>query len=65
VAGLPPTVRHGVFFAIAHAIDGVFIWSLPAMAAALVVALFIKEIPLRGQAGTPGEAPASSPELVH
>jgi EmrB/QacA subfamily drug resistance transporter len=65
VAGLPPAVRHDVFFAIAHAIDGVFIWSLPAMAAALVVALFIKEIPLRGQAGAPGEAPAASPELVH
>jgi hypothetical protein len=65
VAALPPAVRHGVFFAIAHAIDGVFIWALPAMAAAFVVALFIKEIPLRGKAETPGEAAAASPELVH
>ncbi len=65
VAALPPAVRQGVFFAIAHAIDGVFIWAVPAMAAAFVVALFIKEIPLRGKAETPGEAAAASPELVH
>jgi EmrB/QacA subfamily drug resistance transporter len=69
VAGLPHAVRHDVFFAIAHAIDGVFIWSIPAMLAAFAVALFIKEIPLRGKADSPGaaagEAAAASPELVH
>ena len=65
VAGLPPAVRHDVFFAIAHAIDGVFIWAVPAMAAAFVLALFIQEIPLRGRAETPGEAAAPSAELVH
>jgi EmrB/QacA subfamily drug resistance transporter len=68
VAGLPAAVKHDVFFAIAHAIDGVFIWAIPAMAAAFVVALFIKEIPLRGKDDSPGEAPgeaaAASPELV-
>jgi EmrB/QacA subfamily drug resistance transporter len=65
VAGLPPAVRHDVFFAIAHAIDGVFIWAVPAMAAAFVLALFIKEIPLRGKAETRGEAAAPPAELVH
>jgi len=67
VAGLPPAVRHDVFFAIAHAIDGVFIWSIPAMVAAFVVAVFIKEIPLRGKADAPGEGAAAdaSPEFVH
>jgi hypothetical protein len=35
------------------------------MALAFVVALFIKEIPLRGTVGDPGEAAAASPELVH
>jgi MFS family permease len=65
VARLPVAVRHDVFYAIAHAIDGVFIWALPAMALAFVVALFIKEIPLRGTVGDPGEAAAASPELVH
>ncbi len=68
VAGLPPTIRHDVFFAISHAIDGVFIWAAPAMVAALAVALFIKEIPLRGTPEPPGdpagEAAAASPELV-
>jgi EmrB/QacA subfamily drug resistance transporter len=68
VAGLPAAVKHDVFFAIAHAIDGVFIWAIPAMAAAFVVALFIREIPLRGKDDSPGEAPgeaaAASPELV-
>jgi EmrB/QacA subfamily drug resistance transporter len=64
VARLPAVVRHDVFFAIAHAIDGVFIWALPAMVLAFVVALFIKEIPLRGKAEAPGEAAAAAPELV-
>jgi EmrB/QacA subfamily drug resistance transporter len=68
VAGLPPAIRHDVFYAIAHAIDGVFIWAVPAMVAALVVALFIKEITLRGTPEPPGdptgEAAAASPELV-
>jgi MFS family permease len=65
VTRLPVAVRHDVFFAIAHAIDGVFIWAVPAMVLAFVVALFIKEIPLRGATERPGEAAASSPELVH
>ena len=64
MAGPPPVVRHDVFFAIAHAIDGVFIWALPAMVLAFAVSLFIKEIPLRGHVETPGEAAAASPELV-
>jgi hypothetical protein len=29
------------------------------------VALFIKEIPLRGKADAPGDAAAAAPELVH
>jgi hypothetical protein len=63
VARLPVVVRHDVFFAIAHAVDGVFLWALPAMVLAFVVSLFIKEIPLRGDVKAPGEA-AASPELV-
>ena len=65
MARLPVVVRHDVFFAIAHAIDGVFIWALPAMVLAFVVSLFIREIPLRGDVQAPGEAAAASPELVH
>jgi EmrB/QacA subfamily drug resistance transporter len=65
VVRLPAAVQHDVFFAIAHAIDGVFLWALPAMVLAFVVSLFIKEVPLRGKAETPGEAVAASPEMVH
>jgi hypothetical protein len=65
VLNLPPVIRHDVFVAIAHAIDGVFIWAVPAMVVAFGVALFIKEIPLRGRADDPpAEATAETPELV-
>jgi EmrB/QacA subfamily drug resistance transporter len=64
VARLPLAVRHDVFVAIAHAIDGVFIWCVPAMAAAFVVALFIKEIPLRGRPDEAAAPSAEAPELV-
>jgi hypothetical protein len=64
VARLPAEVQHDVFFAIAHAIDGVFLWALPAMALAFVVSLFIKEIPLRGKVETPDEAARASTEFV-
>jgi hypothetical protein len=50
--------------AIAHAIDTVFIWAIPAMVAAFVVSLFIKEIPLRGRPDAEPSAPAEAPELV-
>ena len=56
---LPAPIKHDLFIAIAHAIDTVFIWAIPAMAAAFVVSLFIKEIPLRGrdrQSPTPTDA---------
>jgi EmrB/QacA subfamily drug resistance transporter len=61
VKTLPVPVRHDVFYAITHAIQGVFLWALPAMLIAFVVAWFIKEIPLRGRAPA-AEEPA--PELV-
>ena len=50
VDSLPALVRHDVFFAIAHAIQHVFIWALPAAVLIFVLAWFIKEVPLRGRA---------------
>jgi EmrB/QacA subfamily drug resistance transporter len=61
---LPAPIKHDLFVAIAHAIDTVFIWSIPAMVAAFVVALFIKEIPLRGRPDAEPSAAAEEPELV-
>ena len=63
VDSLPARVKHDVFFAIAHAIQGVFIWALPAAVLIFVLAWFIKEVPLRGRAPA-DEAPSQQAELV-
>jgi EmrB/QacA subfamily drug resistance transporter len=49
---LPAPVKHDVFFAIAHAIDGVFWWALPSAIVLFGLAWFIKEVPLRGRTPT-------------
>jgi EmrB/QacA subfamily drug resistance transporter len=66
VDSLPAAVKHDVFFAIAHAVQGVFVWALPASVLIFVLALFIKEVPLRGRVAPPeaGEAATQQPELV-
>jgi EmrB/QacA subfamily drug resistance transporter len=62
---LPAPVKHDVFFAISHAIDGVFIWAAPAALLVFLLAWFIKEVPLRSSATPPPtEAPASEPEFA-
>jgi EmrB/QacA subfamily drug resistance transporter len=58
---LPAPVRHDVFVAIAHAVQGVFIWAAPSTVLVFVLAWFVREVPLRGRAPS-AEAPA--PELV-
>jgi len=63
VNSLPAAIKHDVFFAIAHAVQSVFIWALPAAVAIFVLALFIKEVPLRGRAPA-GETATQEPELV-
>ena len=63
VDSLPAAVKHDVFFAITHAIQGVFIWALPAAALIFVLAWFIKEVPLRGRAPA-AEASSQQAELV-
>jgi EmrB/QacA subfamily drug resistance transporter len=63
---LPAPVRHDVFFAIAHAVQSVFVWALPAAVLIFALALFIKEVPLRGRVAPPeaGETSSQQPELV-
>ena len=63
VDSLPAAVKHDVFFAIAHAVQGVFVWALPAAALIFVLAWFIKEVPLRGRAPA-DQAPSQQAELV-
>jgi EmrB/QacA subfamily drug resistance transporter len=63
VNSLPALVRHDVFAAIAHAVQHVFIWAVPAAVLIFVLAWFIKEVPLRGRAPA-GETASQEPELV-
>ncbi len=60
---LPAPVRHDVFYAIAHAIQGVFFWAVPAGILLFVLACLIKEVPLRGSVPA-AEAPAAEPEFA-
>ena len=66
VNSLPAQIKHDVFFAISHAVQSVFIWALPAAVLIFVLALFIKEVPLRGRIAPPeaGETASQQPELV-
>jgi EmrB/QacA subfamily drug resistance transporter len=65
VNSLPAQVRDVAFFAISHAIDAVFWLALPSAVLLFVLAVLIKEIPLRGRdEGTPKPAD-QQPELVH
>ncbi|MGD0604898.1 MAG: MDR family MFS transporter [Streptosporangiaceae bacterium] len=65
---LPAPIRHDVFYAIAHAVQGVFFWAAPSALLIFVLALLLKEVPLRGRtptSGAPGgEAASQQPELV-
>jgi EmrB/QacA subfamily drug resistance transporter len=64
VTSLPPAVREVVFAAISHGIDDVFWVVLPTAIAVFVLALFIKEVPLRGRGGPGEESKVPEIELV-
>ena len=65
INSLPAAVRNAAFEGISHAISSVFWWTIPATVAVFVLALFVKEIPLRGriEPSTPQLEPER--ELVH
>ena len=60
VSSLPRAVQEVVFRAVAHGEQAVFTWVLPASVVVFVLALFIKQVPLRGRA--PGESIRRAPE---
>jgi EmrB/QacA subfamily drug resistance transporter len=60
---LPQPIRHDVFYAIAHAVQGVFFWAAPSAIALFVLACLIREVPLRGSAPT-AEAQSKEPEFA-
>ncbi|HEY3961204.1 MAG TPA: MFS transporter, partial [Gaiellaceae bacterium] len=47
---LPPTVVHGVHAALSTALERVFVWTLPLLAAAVAMSLLLRETPLRTSA---------------
>jgi MFS family permease len=61
VMTLPPAVREVVFGAVAHGVSDVFWAVLPAAIIVFLLALFIKDVPLRGR-GAPGADAAPAPE---
>jgi EmrB/QacA subfamily drug resistance transporter len=67
VTGLPPAVREVVYGGIAQAVHSVFLWALPAAVLVFLLALLIKEVPLRTRAGGGGEgeeAPAAEADAL-
>ncbi len=64
VNGLPAPVKHDVFYAIAHAVQGVFWWALPAAVLIFVLAWLIKEVPLRGRTPASDQQEVPHPEMV-
>jgi EmrB/QacA subfamily drug resistance transporter len=47
LAKAPPAVIHGVFVAFAHSFHALYLWGVPIAALAIVLALFLREAPLR------------------
>jgi EmrB/QacA subfamily drug resistance transporter len=64
INSLPGTVKTAAFQAISHAIVGVFWWTIPATVAVFVLALFVKEIPLRGRIEPAANQAPAEAELV-
>ncbi len=65
VASFPPAQREVIFHAIAHGVQSVFVFGIPAAGLIFVFALFIKEIPLRGRVPADQDKPAApEPELI-
>jgi EmrB/QacA subfamily drug resistance transporter len=61
---LPAVIKEAAFFAISKGLDAVFWWTIPASALVFVLALWVKEIPLRGRNDSPAPQPAAPPEQL-
>jgi MFS family permease len=64
VTSLPPAVREVVYNGIAHAVQTVFLWVTPASVLVFLLALLIKEVPLRGREKSAEEVAAPEPEAL-
>ncbi len=57
IRALPAPVRDGVVQAVAHSVHAVFLAGVPIVAAAFLVVLFLKELPLRESSNLAGSGP--------
>ncbi len=65
INNLPAVIKDAAFYAIGHAIDGVFWWTIPATVGVFILALCLKEVPLRGRSdGPPAAEQQPEPELA-
>jgi EmrB/QacA subfamily drug resistance transporter len=64
VDSLKPAVRQDVFVAIAHAVQGVFYWAVPAAALVFLLAWLVKEVPLRGRTPSAPAPETPAPEAA-
>jgi EmrB/QacA subfamily drug resistance transporter len=62
---MPAAERAIAFVGISHGLDAVFWWAIPITAAVFLLALVVKEIPLRGRIEPAVEQAPAEPELVH
>jgi hypothetical protein len=63
-AHMPSVERALAFVGISHGLDAVFWWAVPIAAAVFLLALFVKEIPLRGRVEPATDSGKPAPELV-
>jgi EmrB/QacA subfamily drug resistance transporter len=64
VTNLQGPVKEAVLAGIAQAVHTVFLWAVPASVLVFLLALLIKEVPLRSRATPTEEAPASEAEAL-
>jgi EmrB/QacA subfamily drug resistance transporter len=62
---LPPQLRDGVLTAFSTALTDVFLYAVPFLLVAFVVAWFLKEEPLRGAPAAPAAEAVTEPATVH
>jgi MFS family permease len=64
INNLPAVIKDAAFVALSRGLDAVFWWTIPASALVFLLALWVKEIPLRGRNDGPAAQPTAPPEIL-
>jgi len=64
INNLPAVIKEAAFVALSKGLDAVFWWTIPASALVFLLALWVKEIPLRGRNDAPAVQTAAPPEQL-